>query len=156
MKLKYTLVRDDESKKLIIKEFGEMDKDLMTLLCEETVDEAVITQAIKEGQSALIFALRSDNLYPPASHVEKIAESVMALFGPEGKPSVDVFFDDNDRLAKAQENEPFEDIKEVVDLDADDEADELDNLLADDDIKIKPASAIKIADDDSVDIDEES
>ena len=110
------------------------------------------------GQSSLIAAIRSDNLYPPGSHAKKIAASIVDLYASDDDQTLDILFDDKEMLTKEQEDEgQFEDLKEDVDLDEDDETDELDNLLDDDDIKIKTTtSALKIAEDDSVDVDDES
>ena len=158
MKQKYTLLRNNDTKQLLIKEFGELDKDIMSLLCEETFDEDVITAAIEKDESALIAALRSDNLYPPETHAKKIAESVVALYASEEEQTVDILLDDKELLSKEQEDaEPLEDLKEDVDPDTVDETDELDNLLEDNDIKTKAAtSTIKIADDDLGDAEDES
>ena len=158
MKIKYILERDDETGQLTIKEYGELDKDLMSLLCAETFGRDVIDAAIQEGLSPLISALRSDNLYPPGSHVKKIAESVMSMYAPEGQETVNIVFDDKDIMLKERKKaEQLEALKEDVDLDLEDEADGLDELLDNGDIKIKnTTTSFKIADEESVDIDEES
>lgn len=155
MKQKYTVLKDNEKKQLIIREYGELDKDMMSLLCEEAFEEAAILTAIEGGKPALISSLRSDNLYPPLAHAEKIAASVATLYQKPDQDTADIVFDDRELLAgEDDDSETYN--EEDVDLDGDDEPDELDNLL-DDDIKIKnTSSAIKIADDDSVEIDDDA
>ena len=154
MKQKYTLSRNLESRQLVIQEFGELDKDIMSLLCEEAFDDPMITEAISKGHSALIGVLRSDNLYPPSIHAEKIAEAVTALYQSESQETVDILIDDRALLARENmETVQLDELKEDVDIEDDDKSDELDDLLDDDDIKIKSASAtLKIADDDTIDI----
>lgn len=159
MKQKYTLVKDVGGKQLIIREFGELDKDIMSLLCEETFDAQEIEIALTEGKAALISALRTNNLYPPAAHAERIAETVVALYQSDALETTDILFDDKEALLNNDtDTEEYDDLDGDVDLDVDDdEADDLDELLDDDDINIQnTTSAIKIADDDSVDIDEDS
>ncbi|MCK7503842.1 MAG: hypothetical protein MZV70_06840 [Desulfobacterales bacterium] len=45
MKQKYEILRDEDSKRLIIREYAELDKDVMSLLCEESYDR----KAVKGG-----------------------------------------------------------------------------------------------------------
>ena len=158
MKQKYLLFKDNDAKRLIIKEFGELDKDLMSLLCEEAYGEDTIAVAVREGQAAIISAIRTDNLYPPESHAVKIANSVVALYASQDEQTIDILFDDKELLAKEQADaEQFEELNEDVDLETEDEAAELDNLLDESDIKIKTKpSTIKIAEDDSVDVEDDS
>ena len=56
MRQKYEIVRDDDNKRLIIREFAELDKDVMSPLCEETYDRKSIKSAITLGRDALIAA----------------------------------------------------------------------------------------------------
>ncbi len=157
MKIKYMLERVAETEKLKIREFGELDKDIMAVLCEVSYDDADIIDAIDDGMAYLISEIRSDSLYPPVSHIGKIAEQIIAMYGPDGKQSVDLLFDDKELLMQEQADEDeLADLKEDVDIAEPDEPDELDELLNDDVIDIQSkATKIKIADDDSVDVDEE-
>jgi hypothetical protein len=36
MKQKYEILKDEDNKRLIIREYAELDKDVMSLLCEES------------------------------------------------------------------------------------------------------------------------
>jgi hypothetical protein len=76
MKQKYTIIKDDKNKQLIIREFAELDKEILSLLCEETYDQKLIRSAIKSGKEDLIAALRTNNLYPPGIYADKIANAV--------------------------------------------------------------------------------
>jgi hypothetical protein len=153
MKQKYTIVRDDKNNQLIIREFAELDKQILSLLCEETYDAKMILAAIKQGGSHLITALRTNNLYPPGIYATKIAESVTELYTTKGKESVDLFFDDLELLAvesrPAPENtdvqkpveEQGEDVDELLEDDFETEYEEKDKIS-------KLNSSLKIADDD--------
>ena len=159
MKQKYTIVRDDKNKQLIIREFAELDKEVLSLLCEETYEQKAIRAAIKSGREDLIAALRTNNLYPPGIYAEKIADAVKELFSAKGKESEDLFFDDLELLTKEsaaeaikkQKETDSEDLEEVVEEDfeavyEDEEKEPLDKL----------DSSLKIADDEFEDTIDES
>jgi hypothetical protein len=71
MKQKYTIIKDSKNKQLIVREFAELDKEILSLLCEETYEQKVILAAIKKGKEDLISALRTNNLYPPGPNLLK-------------------------------------------------------------------------------------
>jgi len=159
MKQKYAIVRDDKNKQLIIREFAELDKEVLSLLCEETYEQKAIRAAIKSGKEDLIAALRTNNLYPPGIYAEKIADAVKELFSAKGKESEDLFFDDLELLTKEsaaeaikkQKENDSEDLEEVVEEDfesvyEDEEKEPLDKL----------DSSLKIADDEFEDTSDES
>jgi hypothetical protein len=159
MKQKYTIIKDDKNKQLIIREFAELDKEILSLLCEETYEQKVILAAIKSGQDDLISALRTNNLYPPGIYANKIANAVKELYATKGKESEELFFDDLELLARSNEPEPRKAEKPV-----ENEDDELDDLLEDDfeadyedeDPPKKMDSSLKIADDEYGDSEDDS
>ena len=154
MKQKFTIVKDEANKKLVIKEYAELDKDILSLLCEETYEADAIVDAIGVDKEALFAALRTKNMYPPKAYMEQICESVIALYETEGPLSKDLLLNDIDLLLppEAEESEEIEEELEddggIDDLLDDDEVDdELEKKL--DLTKIK--SSLKIADDESDD-----
>jgi hypothetical protein len=158
MKQKYSIVRDSENNQLIIREFAELDKEILSLLCEETYPDESITSAIKSGKDELISRLRTDNLYPVSQYAERIADGVIELYASEEKESMDILFDDIELLKKAP------DAAEGVPVIKEESAEDLEELLEDDfddgfedkrDIK-KLDSSLKIADDDLVDGNDDS
>lgn len=158
MKQKYEIIRDDDNKRLVIREFAELDKDTMSLLCEESYDRKTVKSAIGMGHDALIAALRTKNLYPPGMYAGKIADKVVELLGAKGKVSDELVFDDIEFLsrehepaeaAKSYEGEPGE-IDELLDVGLDD-----DKFEEGDDIK-KIDTTLKIEDDEFSDIEDES
>ena len=46
MKQQYTILKNLNDSRLIIREFGELDKDSLSLLCEESYDDAVVSDAV--------------------------------------------------------------------------------------------------------------
>ena len=97
MKQKYTILKDVPNHQLIIREYAELDKDVLSLLCEETYADQTIQSVIKSGKESLISALRTKNLYPPVTYADKIADAVIALYGSGDKESADLLFDDVER-----------------------------------------------------------
>jgi hypothetical protein len=158
MKQKYEILKDEENKCLIIREFAELDKDTMSLLCEESYDKKAVKSAMGLGKDALVAALRTKNLYPPGTYAGKIAEKVMALYAAKGISSDEIVFDDLEFLsreheaaeaAKSYEAEPAE-IDELLDVGLDEE-----KFEEGEEIK-KLDTSLKIEDDEFSDIDEES
>lgn len=159
MKQKYTIIKDSKNKQLIIREFAELDKEILSLLCEETYDQKDILAAIKKGQESLISTLRTNNLYPPGIYAKKIADAIKDLYATKGKESDELFFDDLELLAVA--NKPA---AKTVEEPVEEQGEEMDELLEDDlesdyedeDHPKKLDSSLKIADDEYGDTDGES
>ena len=155
MKQKYSILKDGGSNQLIIREYAELDKEILSLLCEETYENAAVKSAIYAGKEAVIATLRTNNLYPPGIYAEKIADEVINFYGSKGKESVDLFFDDIELLTRKSKINPV--VEEIEDNSTD-----LDELLEDDfdetyqeknEIK-NLDSSLKIADDDFEDVDD--
>jgi len=125
MKQKYLISKEDDQKKLIIKEFAELDKEMLSLLCEEEYDNKIIESAISKGKEALISELRTNNMYPPSVYAEKIAQAVIDIFDSKDNQSIELSFNDVDLLIKEQA--PSEDTDEIESI-----ADDIDELIGDD------------------------
>ncbi len=161
MKQKYTLVRDDEKKILIIREYAELDKEILSFLCEETFEEDIIRTAISEGKKALIATLRTHNMYPPALYSDKMADLVMAMYNgsdnqsPDNQPA-ELFFNDLEFLTK---DHAESDVADEIEDEPDDIDDLLDDEIEDDFDDKDPINninaPIKIADDEILDVDED-
>ena len=100
MKQKYLLLKNDENKELLIKEFAESDKEAFSLLCEVSYDSKEIESAIAQDKNALIGAIRTNNLFPLGTFAEQIADAIIDLYNSENDQSVELLFDDIDLLAK--------------------------------------------------------
>ncbi|MCU0559934.1 MAG: hypothetical protein MUD16_07045 [Desulfobacterales bacterium] len=158
MKQKYQIIRDDENKKLIIREFAELDKDVMSLLCEEEYDRKAVKAAISSGREGLSAALRTKNLYPPGIYIGKIADKVAEIYGSKDKNSEELVFDDIEFLSReieaAEAAAKYEseagDIDELLDVGLEDE-----KFEEGEDIK-KIDTTLKIEDDEFADIDDET
>lgn len=157
MKQKYLILKEKDNKLIKIQEFAELDKDKLSLLCEEAYDFKKIKSAISDGKDALILALRTKNMYPPGIYAEKIAMAVAELYKSKEKDSVELLFDDIELLAKNRKavavSEQVEDdstnIDELLEDDIDDSYEEKDAIK-------KIDSSLKIADDDFVDVDDDN
>lgn len=157
MKQKYTIVKDDKNKQLIIREFAELDKEILSLLCEESYDEKKIRAAIRKGREALIAAIRTNNLYPPGVYADKIADAVKNLYAAKAKASEDLFFDDRELLAKEQKSGTDEEQVEKDTEDPDEVPEEdFESEFEDKEEIKKMGSSLKIADDEYGDSNGES
>jgi hypothetical protein len=96
MKQKYTILKDKSTGNLMIQEYAELDKDLFSLVCEETYDSKEVEFAANAGKLKLIAKLRTPNLYPIAEYADKIADAVMGIFEAKKAPDapVELVFDD--------------------------------------------------------------
>lgn len=136
MKQKYTIRKDENNAKLTIQEFAELDKDLFSLVCEESYDEPKIDSAIREGKGPLISVLRTPNMYPIAEYADKIADSVIGLYQPDQEEAVvEIVFDDVQMLKKGNGIIPSEEEDMEIDtlLDEDQDEDEDEDVDEDED-----------------------
>lgn len=111
MRQKYTISRDRTKRKLKIKEYAIIDKDLkkaaspmlnngsFTLLGEESYESEIVVNSIAKGMTALLSTLRTHNIFPIEPNATKIAESVMALYNSSEDGSAELLFDDLDLLS---------------------------------------------------------
>jgi len=159
MKQKYLILKTEEKTGLVIREYAELDKEIFSLLCEETFDDEVVNSAIEKGKHELIATLRTQNLFPIGIYAKEIAAAVTKMYESGDDQPVELFFDDTDLLVKDKRRTPV-----IEDLEEDDA--EIDGLLDDDDIPEpgfddedddikKISSPLKISDDDPIDIDDE-
>lgn len=128
MKQKYVVLLDNERSQLMIQEYAELDKEMLSLLCEETYDLEAIKAAKQKSQSALIQALRTHNMYPPGAYTEQIADAIVGMFEPGANTSAELFFEEKE-LFNTMEEEVAEDAEEKED---DDSGMGVDDLLEDD------------------------
>ncbi|MBS3757696.1 MAG: hypothetical protein KGY61_03450 [Desulfobacterales bacterium] len=117
MKQKYLITKDQENQQIKIQEFAELDKDIFSLVCEESYDGDKIEAAVSEGKETLIEILRTPNLYPVAEYADKIADSVSHLFNQTDQPSVEITFDDIEALKKEKAGPDNENDDESVAID---------------------------------------
>jgi hypothetical protein len=157
MKQKYLIINDKENKQIKIQEYAELNKEMLSLLCEESYAYTTIKSAIAAGPDTLISALRTNNLYPPGIYAEKIASAVTDLYKSKDQDSLELFFDDVNLLAKNRES------AQITEQTEEDPAD-LDEVLEDSyedtfedkgDLK-KIDSSIKVAGDDFSEADDGS
>jgi hypothetical protein len=156
MKQKYAIIRDDDQSKLIVREYAELDKEMMSLLCEETYDQDDIAIAVKNGRQAVIDAIRTNNMYPPTIFAEPIAKAIEGLLGEGGNSSAELFFDDKEFFIKETEvvaAEPEEDVEDEVAVDELLE-DDIDDDFSDDEVLTDLKSSLQVADDDTSDVED--
>jgi hypothetical protein len=157
MKQKYTISKNDEKTGIIIKEYAELDKEIFSLLCEETYEDEIVKAAAAKGKEALIKTLRTQNLFPVDIYSEAIAEAVIKFYETGDDQPVELAFDDIDLMMKEDDVPMSLDEIDEDDVEIDDLLDE--DLPEDDydeksDIKNLPYS-LKISDDDPADLEDD-
>lgn len=83
---------------LNIKEFAELEKDGLSLLCDETYEAATVADALAAGPRAVIQLLRTPHFFPNRTSSELLAEAVIRLFQEQPADSIDILIDDADGL----------------------------------------------------------
>lgn len=158
------IVRDDEKNSLILREFAELDKDILSLLCEQVYPQNEVQAKMAEGDAALVALLRTKNLFPPTSYMEKIVSAVREVYGTDGPSSAEAVFDDSQLLSATASAMP----DEMENLDSiEEDSSDLDDLLEEEALEddfvgedaissISSNSSIKIADDEALDIEDET
>lgn len=127
MKQKYVVLLDSEGGKLSIQEYAELDKEMLSLLCEETYPVETIKKALEKDRGALIQALRTHNMYPPGTYTERIADAIIEMLRPGANTSAELFFEEKELFESIEEEE----IPESDDEDEDSSMD-VDDLLDED------------------------
>ncbi len=157
MKQKYSIHKDTEQQKLLIKEYGELNKEILTLLCEEAYPEDVILAAIKEGKESLIKVLRTRNMYPPGVFANSIADLVIAFYGSDGEQSTEIMLDDKEFFESNDVGAPQEEEEVASDDDDIDSVleDDIDEVYEEKKITKDLKSTLKVADEDAADTDDD-
>lgn len=146
MKQKYTILKDEKTGGLTIREHAELSKDMFSLICEETYEAETIKSAMDESKTVIIDTLRTPNLYPISEYIGQIADAVIQLYDPAAGQvdpgPVELVFDDVELFKK---EEPPGDMVNEASV-------EIEDLLEDsDDVDVEPGPE-KPASDSSLDI----
>lgn len=149
MRHKYELTLTKSS--LTLREFGELDKEIFTLLCEETYPLDAIRESLDAGIDAVIAAFRSPNFYPTRYASEKLAVAVAEICRAKEADRMEVVLDDVQVLSDDQDPA---DILEEFEEANDGPGDDLDELLADDDKLSNTKGTLRIADSEDIDEDD--
>jgi hypothetical protein len=162
MKQKYLILSGDNENELVLQEASELDKGIFTTVFEEKYDLKAIRAACKDDLDLIINALRTPGFYPVGLCAEKIANGVVEFIKNGATETIEVSFDDVELLInkQADTDDSEDDNNNPVELDElleDESKIEDEDILGDDDIKkiSSTASSIKIADDDSIQTEDE-
>lgn len=137
MKQKFVILKSDDQKEFKIEEFAELEKDIMSLMCEEKYVSKNIKSAISAGKEALISLLRTKNFFPTALWINQIADAVIELHDNKQEYSAEVLFDDKeDKVSAMEVRAEIEQLEDEIDEVDESEPDEFDQLIDEND-KIK-------------------
>jgi hypothetical protein len=94
MKHRYEIVLGEQGKQLIVREYGELDKGLFTLLHEETFESKKLRGAMKTGREAMVAALRAPHFYPIRFAADKLADAVQRVLRSRKLNELELIVDD--------------------------------------------------------------
>ena len=132
MEQKYVVELDKSRNLLTIREYAALEKEIFSLLYEETYDISVIEAAIEDGENAVMDALRTPTLYPVRSNAQQLARCVVDLFQYDDPQPAEILVDEKD-LLRQQEEEIDENLEEL----AEEKTEELEDVVDDEDEKKK-------------------
>ena len=138
MKQKFQIRKSVKKRELLIQEYAVIEatprrKELQSLhdenfalLSEQTYNTQAVKKSIAEGKESLIALLRNRHFFPVGVYMDRIADSVMALFTLKGEQSEELIIDDREILLGIQ-NEPdiVEKITDESEIESDDNTEEL-------------------------------
>jgi hypothetical protein len=158
MKQKYRIWKKEESKELLIQEYAVItsesrkkkipglliDEDF-SLLCEQTYRADDVKKATAQGKEELILFLRNQHFYPTGIYINLIADTVTSMYAAKGEQHEDLIFDDKDVQLGAPPEAEIGALTEVEeDINEDDQAENIDDLLEDDSPIAKDDATAKI------------
>ena len=155
MKQKYRIWKNDKGKQLLIQEYAVLTADSrkqklpglgdedFSLLCAQTYQADEVQKATSLGKGELILYLRNQHFFPIGPYMERIADTVTAMYAAKGEQREDLIFDDKEVLKGNLPESEVEAITEIDDkLNETESSDDIDNLL-EDDTEIPPKAAAR-------------
>jgi hypothetical protein len=156
MKHKYVIQRNVKKNTLTIQEFAELDKDDLSLICEETYPDATIKAAMAGKSETLLQTIRTSNFYPPNLYAKGIAGAIIDIYNSKNNAAQELIFDDLDFITKDIEKpKSDESINESSDM-GDLIEEEFDEAYEDKKEINNISSPLKVADDEILDIEEDT
>lgn len=126
MKQKYVLTKSGDKETLTISEYTELEKNMFSLICEESHDGDTIRAAIAEGAEKLISTFRTHNMYPRVTYAGELALGIIEMYRSNQNEKKEFMFDDKDAFNRtAAEDATLLDMVEK-------EAASVDDLIEDD------------------------
>ena len=138
MKQKFQIRKSVKKRELLIHEYAVIEatprrKELQSLhdenfalLSEQTYNTQAVKKSIAEGKESLIALLRNRHFFPVGVYMDRIANSVMAMFTLKGEQSEELIIDDREILLGIQvEPDLIEKITDESKIESDDDTDEL-------------------------------
>ena len=105
MKQKYVISIKQETKKLTIQEYAELEKGEIAFVCEEVHNVDDFRNAMEEGAKALVPVIRRPNMYPRQDFGEKIAQGIIDLLNDvSGATSSEILINDHDDFIEAEDD----------------------------------------------------
>ncbi len=161
MKQKYSILLGENENEIIIKESGELDKGIFSVVFEEKYNREAIQAACEKDKASLISAFRTTGLYPVNACAELIADGIKDFFQSNCIETKEISFNDMIVLKDTYTEDLLDEVDaNPVELDKlleDETSIEDESILEDDEINpiSSSPSSIKIADDDGIQADDD-
>ncbi|MBA4367728.1 MAG: hypothetical protein C0403_08840 [Desulfobacterium sp.] len=161
MKQKYSILLGENENELIIKESGELDKGIFSIVFEEKYNRETIKAACEKDKATLISTFRTSGFYPVNACAELIADGIRDFFKSDCIETKEISFNDVSMLKDVFIENLLDEVDaNPVELDKlleDETSIEDDSILEDDEINpiASSPSSIKIADDDGIQADDD-
>ena len=93
MRQKYIIKKDDANSTLVIREYAELDKEIMSFMGEQEYSRGDIVRAVAGPGDELINVLRNNEFYPPQVIAGKIAEKITEIYDIGIDEAVEILLD---------------------------------------------------------------
>jgi len=127
MEQKYVVELDKAQNRLMIREYAALEKEIFSLLYEETYDIAEIEAAIEDGEKAVMDVLRTPTLYPVRLNAQQLTRCVLDLFQADNPQPTEIFVDEKDLLGQQEK-----DMNDRPGKPTENKTEDLDKIIGDD------------------------
>ncbi len=136
MKYKYKLMRNNESKQLIIQEYIRIEGEMLFLVCEETYEIGSLKNTLHKGSNTLKNKLRNRNIYPPSGCMTSLVSAVTKMLTTDKhQNSLEINFDDKE--INARNNRHGNKDSDSNNVEVNKGCLDVDKLLEDDPVEVK-------------------
>ncbi len=106
MKQRFSISRNTGGEKIVIKEYGELDKGVYSLLCEESYSVETVEAALAKGPDKVITLLRTESFFPISCFAEKLIATLCDYLRQGNTEVVKIDADDTECIHNRSMQDP--------------------------------------------------
>ena len=106
MKQRFSISRNTDGEKVVIKEYAELDKGMYSLLCEESYAVEAVVAALAKGPDHVITLLRTESFFPIIFFTEKLIATIDDYLQQGSTEVVKIDADDTECIKSISEQVP--------------------------------------------------